>query len=95
MGRARRSIRVLAAVAALGAAALLGGCYVAPPYAGYGYYGDPAYAYSAPVQNYAAPRPVTAQVATDRLSGIDSLLQQPAVQASVAAPSSTWPAVCP
>jgi hypothetical protein len=48
MGRARRSIRVLAAVAALGAAALLGGCYVAPPYAGYGYYGGPAYAYPAP-----------------------------------------------
>lgn len=54
MGRARRSIRVLAAVAALGAAALLGGCYVAPPYAGYGYYGGPAYAYSAPVYPYAS-----------------------------------------
>jgi Flp pilus assembly protein TadD len=57
--------------------------------------GDTAYAYSTPVENYAAPRPVTAQIATDRLSGIDSLLQQPAVQASVATPSSTWQTAAP
>jgi hypothetical protein len=54
MGRVHRPIRALAAIAALGAVALLGGCYVAPPSAGYGYYGGPAYAYSAPVYPYAS-----------------------------------------
>jgi len=42
--------------------------------------GDTAYAYSAPVQSYAAP---TARVATDRLAGVDDYLQPPAAPAPV------------
>lgn len=41
--------------------------------------GDTAYAYSAPVQDYGMPRATTAQVASDRLAGIDSFLK-PALQ---------------
>lgn len=37
-----------------------------------------AYAYAAPVQNYASPPVSTGSVTTDRLAGIDELLRQPA-----------------
>jgi Flp pilus assembly protein TadD len=37
--------------------------------------GDTAYAYSDPVQNYGVPRATTAQVASDRLSGVDDFLK--------------------
>jgi len=36
--------------------------------------GNPAYAYSEPVQNYAAPPVAAARIATDRLTGIDQLM---------------------
>jgi hypothetical protein len=63
--------------------------------------GQTAYAYNAPVQNYAAP--ASARVATDRLADIDTLLNPPAstvqpappVQVAYAAPVQRQPAPAP
>ncbi len=45
--------------------------------------GGSAYAYAAPVQNYASPPVTTGSVSTDRLAGVDDLLRQtPAPQTS-------------
>jgi Flp pilus assembly protein TadD len=63
--------------------------------------GQAAYAYNAPVQNYAAP--ASARVATDRLADIDTLLNPPAstvqpappVQVAYAAPVQRQPAPAP
>ena len=54
--------------------------------------GQPAYAYSAPIQNYGVPTASTASVASDRLSGIDNFLAPAASTdaSSLAAQTLSW-----
>jgi len=49
--------------------------------------GNTAYAYSEPVQNYAAPPVAAARIATDRLTGIDQLLTPATPSRAAQAPS--------